>query len=146
MKKLLLTIIASFIISFSFSQNKSLEKDQAKMKFNTVNVVEHFSKALKLDAKQKSIFMKNFSEYANNVTKAQHKAKDKAKAQSDDKVKVNDKKVLNAYVMRFSEKRNQNIEKCLKGKQVKKYYELLKQVHPVTLTLELKKNVKKGRK
>ena len=142
MKKLLLTIIASFIISFSFSQNKSLEKDQAKMKFNTVNVLDHFSKGLKLDAKQKSIFMTNFSEYANNVAKAKHKTRKKSEA--DDKMTMDERKALNAHVMRFSQKRDAAIEKCLKGKQVKKYQELLRQVHP--LTLEVKKKVKKGRK
>ena len=65
MKKLLLTIIASFIISFSFSQNKQLQKDQAKMKFNTVNVVEHFSKGLKLvgDFLEKNILRPNNINY-----------------------------------------------------------------------------------
>jgi hypothetical protein len=146
MKKFLLTIIFSLIISFSFSQEKTpkIKLDKAKMKFKTVEAVEHFSKSLKLDAKQKSVFMRTFSEYANNIVKAEHKINDQSKKSSSEKIGPGQKKSLNAYVMRFAQKRDQAVKKCLKGKQAKKYGELIKYLNPITL--DFKKKIKKGKK
>ena len=139
MKKLLLTILASLIISFSFSQNASKDKDLAKMKFKTVEAVQYLANGLKLDAKQKAIFMNAFSEYANNVLKANKKAKAKNKTTDVSlQDKTNQKRELNAYVMRFSQKRNELVEECLRGKQVKKYHQLARAINPITLDIDRK--------
>ena len=68
MKNLLLTVLCSLLVSFSFGQDKI--KGKPGLKENSVKAVEYLTSNLKLDAKQRAIFMNAFSEYADNMQKA----------------------------------------------------------------------------
>tara|TARA_B100000965_G_C19150563_1_gene565798 strand:+ start:16 stop:420 length:405 start_codon:yes stop_codon:yes gene_type:complete len=130
MKKILLSILCVLFLSFSFAQPSG-----KNLKINAAKTVEFLTKELKLDAKQKAIFMNAYGEYAANMLKAQTKAK----MRPDGKAKNNSveaRKALNESMLRFSEKRNKVISNCLKKKQQKKYKDLVRRINPFTIKLE----------
>jgi len=131
MKNLLLSVFLCLAMSFSFAQNDSKTKmtEKTLIKKNTVKAVNFLTKNLQLDSKQKAIFMNAYSEYANSI------AKGSAKMEKIGSPTMASKKQMQEYVLRFTEKRNKVIMTCLKKKQVKKFSELQKQIHPITLEL-----------
>lgn len=131
MKNLLLSIFLGLAMSFSFAQSNSKAdvKEKAYLKKNTVTAVNFLSKNLKLDSKQKAIFMNAYSEYANSIAKGQNKMKTKG----GDRPSMDSKKQMQEYVLRFTEKRNKTIIPCLKKKQVKDFNEIQKRINPMTL-------------
>ena len=139
MKNLLLSVFLCLLMSFSFAQNniKKNTNDRAMLKKNTVEVVNFLTKSLQLDSKQKAIFMNSYSEYANSISKATEKTK-KIKGRTPT---IASKKQLQAYVLRFTEKRNKEVTACLKKKQLKQFNEIQQRIHP--MTLEIKKERKK---
>ena len=141
MKNFLLTLICSLIISFSFSQDKGGKYANFKsdMKQNSVKIVEYLADGLRLDDKQKGICMQAFAEYAHNMTKAQAKSRKAAPSSPEQKPGKVDKKELNQYMLRFSEKRDRAVRECLKRRQIEKYNKLIKNVHPLTLNLRSEK-------
>ena len=135
-KKFLVFICLMCFVSFSFSQGKMNET----LKKNTIDVVNYFEKALKLNPKQKTIFMNAFSEYAHNMNRARSKIINSDEAKDN---KAYEKKAMTKYMLRFTEKRDNLVKECLKKKQLSNYDNLLKSVHPHTL--QLKKNNKKSK-
>tara|TARA_B100001250_G_C19371860_1_gene602311 strand:- start:102 stop:521 length:420 start_codon:yes stop_codon:yes gene_type:complete len=134
MKNLLLTVISIFLMSFSFSQDK-LSKDTAKgLKVNSAKAVQYLTKELRLDDKQRGIFMNVFAEYANNMAKAIQKA---SKTSSADK--KNNNKEIHKYMLRFSTRRDATVKESLKKKQQVKYDDVIKSIHPFTLEVRSKK-------
>ena len=93
----------------------------------------------RLDDKQKGICMQAFAEYAHNMTKAQAKSRKAAPSSPEQKPGKVDKKELNQYMLRFSEKRDRAVRECLKRRQIEKYNKLIKNVHPLTLNLRSEK-------
>tara|TARA_Y100000739_G_C20352748_1_gene348518 strand:+ start:265 stop:651 length:387 start_codon:yes stop_codon:yes gene_type:complete len=128
-------------MSFSFAQNniKQNINDRAALKKNTIEVVNFLSKSLELDSKQKAIVMNSYSEYANAISKATEKTK---KIQGKSPTMAS-KKQMQAYVLRFTEKRNKDITACLKKKQIKQFNEIQQRIHPVTLEIKKEKKKKK---
>ncbi len=141
MKNLLLSIFLCLAMSFSFAQNniKQNINDRAALKKNTIEVVNFLSKSLELDSKQKAIVMNSYSEYANAISKATEKTK---KIQGKSPTMAS-KKQMQAYVLRFTEKRNKDITACLKKKQIKQFNEIQQRIHPVTLEIKKEKKKKK---
>ena len=139
MKNLLLSIFLSLAMSFSFAQNNSKAdvKEKAYLKKNTVTAVNFLAKNLKLDSKQKAIFMNAYSEYANSIAKGS----DKMKKMKGERPSMASKKQMQEYVLRFTEKRNSIIIPCLKKKQVKDFNEIQKRINP--MTLEVRSDKKK---
>tara|TARA_Y100001968_G_C19337270_1_gene707588 strand:+ start:595 stop:1011 length:417 start_codon:yes stop_codon:yes gene_type:complete len=131
MRIFVLTIVCFLIVSVSFAQNK------ANMKVNSAKTVEFLAKNLKLDAKQKAVFMNAYGEYAANIMKAKRKAQDKlgknVPGVLNKKDDLQGKKALTQYVMRFSTKRDEMVKKCLKKRQVEKYNDLIRNINPHTL-------------
>jgi len=130
MKKILLSILCVFFVSFSFAQNGS-----KNLKINSAKTVDFLAKELRLDAKQKAIVMNAYGEYAANMMKAQTKAK----MSPNGKMKNNSvqaRKSINDSMLRFSEKRDKMIKTCLKKKQAKTYSQLVRRINPFTIKLE----------
>ena len=130
MKKVLLSVLCVFFVSFSFSQPSG-----KNLKVNSAKTVDFLTKELRLDAKQKAITMNAYAEYAANMLKAQTKAK----MSSNGKMKNNSvqaRKSINASMLRFSEKRDKMVVNCLKKKQSKKYTQLVRRINPFTVNLE----------
>ncbi len=137
MKNLLLSLICVLLVSFSFGQDKSIKAKKPALKQNSVKAVEYLTQTLKLDPKQKAIFMKSYAEYADNMTKAIKKtSKDSKEAASSPAV---DRKQLHKYMLRFADERDFVAKECLKKKQVSKYDDLIKSIHPFTLEIREKK-------
>ena len=124
-------------ISFiSFAQDKKVKKPILKQ--NSVKAVEYLNANLKLDSKQRAIFMNAFSEYADNMTKAIQKT---SKGTSPAGANVNriPQKDMHKYMLRFVLKRDDRVKECLKKKQLAKYDDLAKSIHPFTLEIKEKK-------
>ena len=137
MKNFLLTCLCSLIVAFSFAQDRAIVPQKPGLKKNSVAAVEYLNDGLKLDAKQRSIVMNAFGEYANNMQKAIKKT-----SKTPDSGKL-DKKEIHRYMMRFSTKRDAVVKECLKKKQAGKYDDLVKDIHPFTLAVKPKANKKK---
>ncbi len=140
MRNFLIILLSSLIMSFSFGQDKSsnIKTPKGDLKKQCVEVVNYLQKELKLDDKQKAIFMNAFSEYANNMTKAIKKT---AKTESAGKDK--NPKQVHQYMLRFSTKRDQMLKDCLKRRQLAIYDEFIKDIHPFTLEVRPRKKKKK---
>ncbi|MBF25553.1 MAG: hypothetical protein CMP49_03435 [Flavobacteriales bacterium] len=133
MKNLLLSLLSFLFISFSIAQDK---KDVSKdLKLKSVKAVDYLHKNIKLDEKQKSIFMNEFAEYAFNMAKAISKSNEKG-------VDAKGSKGVHQYMLRFSAKRDKLAKACLKKKQVKLYDEYVRHIHP--FTLEVRKPKKRN--
>ena len=96
-----LTCLSAFIISFSFAQKDAVTipqkkkitgQEQEQLKKNVAIAVNYFKEAIQLDPKQRTVFMRSFSNYVNDIQTA--------------RMKSNNRKDLNAYVLRFTERRN----------------------------------------
>jgi len=125
-------------MSFAFAQTDANKvekqkydprKEQAQLKKNVAVAVDYFTKSLKLDPKQRSMFSTSFTNYINDVYTARKKAESK--------------KDYNTYVMRFATRRNGAIEGCLNAKKFKKYNELIKHFDPNTLVQKKGKDPRK---
>jgi len=123
-----LTCLSAFIISFSFAQKdavtvpqkkKITDKEQEQLKKNVATAVNYFKEAIQLDSKQRTVFMRSFSNYVNDIQTA--------------RMKSNNRKDLNAYVLRFTERRNKIIKDAIDEKKFKKYLELMNFFDPTTL-------------
>ena len=125
MKNLLLTVLCSLLVSFSFGQDK-----KPLLKENSVIAVDYLKKSLKLDAKQGVIVMNAFAEYANDMKKAIEKTAREGKA---------DKKAIHKYMLRFALKRDNLVKECLKKKQMGQYDDLVRAIHPFTLEVKQRK-------
>ena len=136
MKNVLLTIISIFLMSFSFGQDKGVigKEEATGLKVNSAKAVQYLTKALKLDDKQRGIFMNVFAEYANNMAKAIQKS---SKNSSADRKTSN--KEIHKYMLRFSTKRDKIAKESLKKKQQAKYDEVIKSIHPFSLEVRSKK-------
>ena len=128
-----LTCLSALIISFSFAQKDAVTvpqkkkitgEQQAQLKKNVAIAVNYFKEAIQLDPKQRTIFMRSFSNYVNDINTA--------------RLKSDNRKDLNAYVLRFTERRNKIIKDAIDEKKFEKYLELVKFFDPTTL-------MKKGR-
>ena len=139
MKKLLLKFLCIAFVSLSFGQTKSLGPNKSKLKEQSVKAVEFLSSNLKLDKKQKTIFMNNFAKYADNMTKAIQKASKTNDGAVPSPSARESSKDIYQYMMRFAKKRDTEIKKCLKKRQLKEYDDLVKRVHPFTLEVKEKK-------
>jgi len=136
MKKLLLSILCGLLVSFSFGQDKKVKKPLLKQ--NSVKAVEYLNANLKLDSKQRAIVMNAFSQYADNMTKAIKKT---SKSNTEGNANVNrmPQKDMHKYMLRFALKRDDRVKECLKKKQLAKYDDLAKAIHPFTLEVKEKK-------
>merc|ERR1712124_114153 len=112
-------------MSFSFAQSdvKTQMKEKTLLKKNTVTVVNFLTKNLQLDSKQKAICMNAYSEYANSISKGIEKVKN-VRGKNPETNKMESKKQLQEYVVRFAKKRDKLIMDCLKKRQIKKFQEL----------------------
>ena len=140
-KKIILTCLCVSIFSVSFGQQMHAnQKESIKLKKNSVQAVEFLTKELKLDDKQRVIFMNAFAEYANNMQKAIKKS---ARPSADDRDVANNKrnpqKATHQYMLRFSKKRDEIVKASLKKKQLSKYDDLIRSIHPFTLDIREKK-------
>ena len=142
MKNFLFSIIFSLIVSFSFSQEKNADKMYAKLKYQSVELVNTLDDLLNLTDKQKSIFMKHFGQYTREIINVQQKFKDKIdqkKPSKSDKDLSKKSKEFTARqkimmtVMKYAEVRDQQIVKILKPKQIKAYHNYMGMIHPITL-------------
>lgn len=138
MKNLLLTVLCSLLVSFSFGQDKKVQ-GKPELKQNSVKAVEYLALNLKLDAKQRVIVMNAFAEYANNMKKAIQKT---SKVENADPNKV-DRKAIHKYMMRFTAKRDELAKDCLKKKQLAKYDDFVRDIHPFTLEVRVRPKKKK---
>ena len=149
MKNLLLSIFLSLAMSFSFAQSNSKAdvKEKAYLKKNTVTAVNFLAKNLNLDSKQKAIFMNAFSQYGFELVKAEMKmlssmpkenitSAEKVQAKKDE---VQIRKRINESILRLAAKRDAMVIDCLKGRQVRKYKELINTVNPTSLKFDAKK-------
>jgi hypothetical protein len=147
--------------TLSFAQNNEVPSIDAQMtKKNSVLVVDYLAQELKLNSKQKSIFMNAFSEYANQISIAHKKINTKnaeryrqetKSATSNEDMKnskssflINTRKDMSPYVLRFTEKRNSRLKEVIRGKQLKKFNEIQRFINPLTLELNIKELNKKG--
>ena len=140
MKNFLLTCLCSLIVTLSFAQDRAITPQKPALKKNSIAAVEYLNDGLKLDAKQRSIVMNAFAEYANNMQKAIKKTS----KNPDSEGRVDSKKEIHKYMMRFSTKRDAVVKECLKKKQVGKYDDLVKDLHPFTLAVRPKADKKKN--
>tara|TARA_Y100000589_G_C26987719_1_gene561285 strand:- start:18 stop:464 length:447 start_codon:yes stop_codon:yes gene_type:complete len=137
MKNIILTILLS-IISFSFAQSdkkmsERMNQKNAELKKMAVKAVDYLDKQLNLSSKQKAVVKNEYARYADAVTKAKMKYMGKTNKSNMNSSRADVKKSLAPQVMRLSEKRDAEIIKVLKSKQIRTYNKVKTLINPLSL-------------
>tara|TARA_B100000579_G_C22800134_1_gene839291 strand:- start:1291 stop:1713 length:423 start_codon:yes stop_codon:yes gene_type:complete len=140
MKKLILSLIAIFIFSFSFAQR---EKNVSKKELmsNSKKAVEYLKKELKLKGSKLTSVEKAFTKYATNMSSLNEKiAKKDESAKGNSEALVANKKAKFKMMNDFLKKRDGDATKGFSKKEIEKYRKTSRAIHPFTLRIkEMKK-------
>ncbi len=140
MKKLILSLIAIFIFSFSFAQR---EKNVSKKELmsNSKKAVEYLKKELKLKGSKLTSVDKAFTKYAANMSSLNEKiAKKDEAAKGNSEALVSNKKAKFKMMNDFLKKRDGDATKGFSKKEIERYRKTSRAIHPFTLRIkEMKK-------
>jgi len=140
MKKLILSLIAIFIFSFSFAQR---EKNVSKKELmsNSKKAVEYLKKELKLKGSKFTSVEKAFTKYAANMSSLNEKiAKKDEAAKGNSAALVSNKKAKFKMMNDFLKKRDGDATKGFSKKEIERYRKTSRAIHPFTLRIkEMKK-------
>ena len=138
MKNLILSLVACFLFSFSFSQDKS--KSVKKMDANSKIAVEYLKKELRLKGEKLDVVSKAFRTYVKEMVTLNEKMSQKSKSVKGDKQKtLENKKAEFKMMTNFLKKRDASISKVLSKRESDRFLRLVKSIHPFTLEVKLKK-------
>ena len=140
MKKIILSLIAVLIFSFSFAQReKSISKKE--LMSNSKKAIEYLKKDLKLKGSKLTDLSKAFSKYAENMANLNEKiAKKDESAKGNSQALVANKKAKFKMMNDFLKKRDGDATKGFSKKEIEKYRKSSRSIHPFTLRI---KEVKK---
>jgi len=140
MKKLILSLIAIFIFSFSFAQR---EKNVSKKELisNSKKAVEYLKKELKLKGSKLTSVEKAFTKYADSMSSLNEKiAKKDEAAKGNSAALVSNKKAKFKMMNDFLKKRDGDATKGFSKKEIERYRKTSRAIHPFTLRIkEMKK-------
>ena len=140
MKKLILSLIAIFIFSFSFAQReKSISKKE--LMSNSKKAIEYLKKELKLKGSKLTSVEKAFTKYADNMSNLNEKiAKKDEAAKGNSEALVSNKKAKFKMMNDFLKKRDGDATKGFSKKEIERYRKTSRAIHPFTLRIkEMKK-------
>ena len=139
MKKLILSLLAIFVFSFSFAQKDKVMPKKDLMK-NSKIAIEYLKKELKLKGTKLASVSEAWNTYAENMFSLTEKiAKKNASIKDDKKAIVENKKAKFKMMEAFMKKRDKDAQKGFSDKQIQKYRELSRSIHPFTLQIKQKK-------
>ena len=136
MKNLILSLLAVFIFSFSFSQDKPITSKQ--LQANSQKGVEYLKKELRLKGEKLSIISDAYKKYANEISKLNEKMTLKNKsAKGNKQAIVENKKAKWKMMSNFLKQRDETIKKSMSKKEAIRYDDVARSIHPFTLELRL---------
>ena len=140
MKRLILSLIAVFIFSFSFAQREKSTSKKELMS-NSKKAIEYLKKDLKLKGSKLSSVSNAFTKYAENMASLNEKmAKKDAAAKGNSEALVSNKKAKFKMMNDFLKKRDEAATKGFSKKEIEKYRKTSRSIHPFTLRVkEIKK-------
>jgi len=140
MKKLILSLIAVLMFSFSFSQREKVITEKELIS-NAKKATEYLKKELKLKGTKLGSVEKAFIQYAKNMANLNEKmAKKDEAAKGNSEALVANKKAKFKMMNDFLKKRDQDATKGFSKKEIEKYRKSSRDIHPFTLRI---KQVKK---
>ena len=140
MKKIILSLIAIFVFSFSFAQReKNISKKE--LTTNAKKAVEYLKKELKLKGTKLTSVTKAFNQYAERMVSLNEKmSKKDASAKGNAEALVANKKAKFKMMNDFLKKRDEVATKGFSKKEIEKYRKSSRAIHPFTLRIkEMKK-------
>ncbi len=140
MKKIILSLIAIFVFSFSFAQREK-NISQKELTTNAKKAVEYLKKELKLKGTKLTSVTKAFTKYAENMVSLNEKmSKKDASAKGNSEALVANKKAKFKMMNDFLKKRDGDATKGFSKKEIEKYRKSSRAIHPFTLRIkEMKK-------
>ena len=140
MKKLILSLIAVLMFSFSFAQREKNISEKELMS-NSKKAVEYLKKELKLKGTKLTSVTKAFTKYAENMVSLNEKmSKKDASAKGNSEALVSNKKAKFKMMNDFLKKRDGDATKGFSKKEIEKYRKSSRAIHPFTLRIkEMKK-------
>ena len=140
MKKIILSLIAIFVFSFSFAQREK-NISQKELTTNAKKAVEYLKKELKLKGTKLTSVTKAFTKYAENMVSLNEKmSKKDASAKGNSEALVSNKKAKFKMMNDFLKKRDGDATKGFSKKEIEKYRKSSRAIHPFTLRIkEMKK-------
>ena len=140
MKKIILSLIAIFVFSFSFAQREK-NISQKELTTNAKKAVEYLKKELKLKGTKLTSVTKAFTKYAENMVSLNDKiSKKDASAKGNSEALVSNKKAKFKMMNDFLKKRDGDATKGFSKKEIEKYRKTSRAIHPFTLRIkEMKK-------
>ena len=140
MKKLILSLIAVLMFSFSFAQREKNISEKELMS-NSKKAVEYLKKELKLKGSKLTSVTKAFNAYAQNMNSLNEKmAKKDESAKGNSEALVSNKKAKFKMMNDFLKKRDGDATKGFSKKEIERYRKTSRAIHPFTLRIkEMKK-------
>ena len=140
MKKIILSLIAIFVFSFSFAQREK-NISQKELTTNAKKAIEYLKKELKLKGTKLTSVTKAFTKYAENMVSLNDKiSKKDASAKGNSEALVANKKAKFKMMNDFLKKRDGDATKGFSKKEIEKYRKTSRAIHPFTLRIkEMKK-------
>ena len=140
MKKIILSLIAIFVFSFSFAQREK-NISQKELTTNAKKAIEYLKKELKLKGTKLTSVTKAFTKYAENMVSLNEKiSKKDASAKGNSEALVANKKAKFKMMNDFLKKRDGDATKGFSKKEIEKYRKSSRAIHPFTLRIkEMKK-------
>ena len=140
MKKLILSLIAVLMFSFSFAQREKNISEKELMS-NSKKAIEYLKKELKLKGSKFTSVNKAFTAYAENMVSLNEKmAKKDESAKGNSEALVSNKKAKFKMMNDFLKKRDGDATKGFSKKDIEKYRKSSRAIHPFTLRIkEMKK-------
>ena len=140
MKKIILSLIAIFVFSFSFAQREK-NISQKELTTNAKKAIEYLKKELKLKGTKLTSVTKAFTKYAENMVSLNEKiSKKDDSAKGNSEALVANKKAKFKMMNDFLKKRDGDATKGFSKKEIEKYRKSSRAIHPFTLRIkEMKK-------
>ena len=136
MKKLILSLIAIFVFSFSFAQSKK-NISKKELTTNAKKAVEYLKKELKLKGTKLTSVTKAFNEYAERMVSLNEKmSKKDESAEGNSEALVANKKAKFKMMNDFLKKRDGDATKGFSKKEIERYRKSSRSIHPFTLRVK----------
>ena len=136
MKKIILSLIAVLMFSFSFAQREKNISEKELMS-NSKKAVEYLKKELKLKGSKLTSVNKAFTAYAQNMNSLNEKmAKKNESAKGNSEALVSNKKAKFKMMNDFLKKRDGDATKGFSKKEIERYRKSARSIHPFTLRVK----------
>jgi len=136
MKKIILSLIAVLMFSFSFAQREKNISEKELMS-NSKKAVEYLKKELKLKGSKLTSVNKAFTAYAQNMNSLNEKMdKKNESAKGNSEALVSNKKAKFKMMNDFLKKRDGDATKGFSKKDIERYRKSARSIHPFTLRVK----------